>query len=315
MPDMNEVPMSGSRPRLPTKSTAAMIKVRARCPSAHFKRRVYTLSYRVSRALALAFPLTRNLDRVGTTINATSSEASMAKVTVRANGMNIWPTMPPTNMSGRKIATVARVAAVIGVATSLAPPIAASLKPSPCWRRRYMTSTMTMLSSIKRPTAIDMALKVRMLMVISNKYIARKPNNMLNGMDMAVTSEARTAIRKRKTTTIARAPPTNAFSTSELTLDSMKSDWSDTVVSFNSLPRSFPILSASATTALATVTVLDVSSFTTFMVRLGWPSVRVTTAIGTGPWRTSAICPSTTLLSVPGRSRVFSISAKEAYSG
>ena len=155
--------------------------------------------------LDFAFLLTRKLDKVGTTISATSSEASMAKVTVRAKGINSWPTMPPTNIKGMKIATVARVADVIGFAISLAPPIAASLKPSPRWRRRYMTSTITMLSSIKRPTAIDMALKVRRLMVRPNARIARKPISRLNGIDIAVTNEARTAVRKRKTITIARA--------------------------------------------------------------------------------------------------------------
>ncbi len=183
----------------------------------------------------------------------------MAKVTVRANGTNSSPTMPPTNARGRKMATVARVAAVIGVATSLAPPMAASRKASPFWRRRYMTSTMTMLSSIRRPTAMDMAESVRMLMVIPNTHMARKPRSMLMGMDMAVTSEARTAIRNRKTTTTARAPPTSAFCTSEPMLASMKSDWSMTMVSFSPSPRSPAISFALSTTALADLTVLDPS--------------------------------------------------------
>ncbi|MEA2122280.1 MAG: hypothetical protein JMHAAFGB_00408 [Dehalococcoides mccartyi] len=69
-------------------------------------------------------------------VRATISEASMAKVTVRAKGIKSSPTIPPTNIRGAKIATVAKVAVVMGVATSLAPPIAASLKLSPVRKRR-----------------------------------------------------------------------------------------------------------------------------------------------------------------------------------
>ena len=48
-----------------------------------------------------------------------------------------------------------------------------------------------MLLSITRPTAITMALKVRMLIVKPVNLITRKPISKLKGMDIAVINEAR----------------------------------------------------------------------------------------------------------------------------
>ncbi|MBA7605630.1 hypothetical protein ES703_12764 [subsurface metagenome] len=164
------------------------------------------------------------MDSAGTSVSATRSEATRAKVMVRAKGINSSPTIPPTNASGMKIATVARVAEVIGAATSLVPPIAASLKPSPCCMRRNITSKTTMLLSITRPTAMTMALRVKRLMVIPKTRMSRKPMNRLRGMDTAVTREARKAIKKRKATIIASAPPIRALRVRSLMLLSINSD-------------------------------------------------------------------------------------------
>ncbi len=54
----------------------------------------------------------------GTIVSATSSEATIAIVTVRAKGRKSSPVMSPTNAIGRNTATVVMVEAVIAVATS-----------------------------------------------------------------------------------------------------------------------------------------------------------------------------------------------------
>ena len=130
---------------------------------------------------------------------------------VRAKGTNRFPIMPPVNISGMNMITVATVADVMGVTTSLVPWVTASMNPSPCCRWRYITSRRTILLSMTRPTAITMALKVRMLIVMLVNLITRKLMSKLNGMDIAVINEARKAIKKRNTMTMARPPPIRAL--------------------------------------------------------------------------------------------------------
>lgn len=68
----------------------------------------------------------------GTIVRATKSEASIAIVTVSANGRKSSPVRSPTKAMGRKTATVVRVDAVIAAATSrTARRIEASLSASP----------------------------------------------------------------------------------------------------------------------------------------------------------------------------------------
>ena len=57
----------------------------------------------------------KRLARTGTTVSAQTSEASRAKVTVRAKGRKNWLTMPPTKPSGRKTATVVSVELVMAL--------------------------------------------------------------------------------------------------------------------------------------------------------------------------------------------------------
>ncbi len=59
--------------------------------------------------------------RAGTTVMATTKEASKAKVTARANGRKNSPTRPPMNARGRNTATAARVDDRMAVATSRVP--------------------------------------------------------------------------------------------------------------------------------------------------------------------------------------------------
>ena len=67
----------------------------------------------------------------GTMVNATKSEASKLKETVRANSRKIVPTIPLTKTTGKNTASVVSVDAVIAAATSPAPSAAASSAVSP----------------------------------------------------------------------------------------------------------------------------------------------------------------------------------------
>ena len=69
--------------------------------------------------------------RTGTTVSATSSDASSATVTVMANGENSSPTSPPTNAIGRNTATVVSVDDVTAPATSRTPSSTARSRASP----------------------------------------------------------------------------------------------------------------------------------------------------------------------------------------
>ncbi|MBA7603723.1 hypothetical protein ES703_10839 [subsurface metagenome] len=191
----------------------------------------------------------------------------------------------------------------------MAPPIAASRQPSPSFILRYITSVTTMLLSIRRPTAIAIALRVRRLIVMPEKCMTRKPINTLNGIDIAVTSEARKAHKKRKTMNIAKMPPIIAISNNWLMLFSMNSDWSKSGTSLKSPSRFASISCAFSITAFATSTVFASPSFITKIATLASPSVRVITVFGAGPSDTLAISPSTTLSTPMG---AFSIASRES---
>ena len=134
------------------------------------------------------------------------------------------------------------------------------------------------------------ALNVSILIVIPQNRITKNPISKLNGIDMAMINEARKTIRKRKTMRIAKTPPTMVSRVKSVTLSSMNADWSKTGSNSTSFscPSDAAILSASATTALATSTVLASASFMTIMVKLGLPLVRLTAVLGGGPMVTPA---------------------------
>ena len=89
----------------------------------------------------------------GTTVSATSREASSATVTVIAKDAKICPTMPPTSAIGVNTATVVSVDAVTAPATSRTPAMIACSLASPYPRCRLMFSSTTIESSTTRPTA------------------------------------------------------------------------------------------------------------------------------------------------------------------
>ena len=76
------------------------------------------------------------LASTGTTVRAQMSDASRAKVTVKAKGRKNWLTRPPTRPRGRKTATVVRVELVMALATSRVPSMHAWRIGSPLPRCR-----------------------------------------------------------------------------------------------------------------------------------------------------------------------------------
>jgi hypothetical protein len=72
----------------------------------------------------------------GTTVRATTSEATRAKATVRENGAKTWPMRPPTKAIGRTTATVAMVEPRMARPTSAVPWTTASRRFSPSWMCR-----------------------------------------------------------------------------------------------------------------------------------------------------------------------------------
>ena len=86
-----------------------------RCSFSSASRRVVSVS-------TMFFGCFRNqYDSTGTIVSETSSDESIAIVTVSANGANSSPTRPPTSAIGRNTATVVRVEEVIAPATSRTP--------------------------------------------------------------------------------------------------------------------------------------------------------------------------------------------------
>ena len=95
-------------------------------------------------------------------VSDTSSDASRAIETVRANGRNSSPVEPPTNAIGRKTVTVVMVDAVIAPATSRTARTMIAARSGPSTRLRVMFSITTMESSTTRPIAMVRAPRVRM---------------------------------------------------------------------------------------------------------------------------------------------------------
>jgi len=94
------------------------------------------------------------LGAFSTSASATASDATSAMDTVRANGRNSSPAMPPTIASGMKTATAVIVDEVTAAATSrTARRISGgpNSSPRPTWRSMFSITTIE--SSTTRPTA------------------------------------------------------------------------------------------------------------------------------------------------------------------
>ena len=123
--------ISGAAASVPPSTTTARITVRPECLSVQFRIGRYPRCSGVGGASGCSGSMTspsaffsslpglRNqYASTGTIVSDTRSEATIAIVTVIANGRNSSPTMSPTKTIGRNTATVVIVDAVIAAATS-----------------------------------------------------------------------------------------------------------------------------------------------------------------------------------------------------
>ena len=140
-------------------------------------------------------------------VSDTSREASSAIVTVSANGRNSSPVDPPTKEIGRNTVTVVTVEAVTAPATSRTAKTIVAARSAPATRCRLMFSMTTIESSTTRPMAIVRAPRVRMLREYPTLC---RPMNVMStevGIEIAVTSVARTESRNNKITSTAKPRP------------------------------------------------------------------------------------------------------------
>ena len=140
-------------------------------------------------------------------MTATTSEASSATTTVKANGRKKLPAMPVRNTIGRKTATVVSVDDATAVVISRAPVYAATSGFSPSLTCRLTFSRTTMESSTTRPIATIMPPSVRMFRVIPCHHSMINATIRESGMDTAATMVARPLRRNAKMTRIAKTAP------------------------------------------------------------------------------------------------------------
>ncbi len=160
------------------------------------------------------------------------SEARMEMETVSAWSWKSCPATPSTKTMGRNTATVVRVEAITGPATSTVPAIAASRQfsrwgpGSPPWRRRWIASSTTMESSSSMPTPSasppsDMMFSESPICCITKKVAITE-----TGMAIATTAVARRSRRNSAITRMASRPPSQALRTTSEMAPSMNCDWS-----------------------------------------------------------------------------------------
>ena len=128
-------------------------------------------------------------------------EMTTVPARVKANSVNSEPTRPPIKPMGAYTATRVVVMAMMGVAISRAPLMAASNLDSPCSICRCTFSTMMMASSTTRPMASTMDNRVSRFREKPNISMTKAPPISDSGTATEGTTEARTEPRHRNTTT------------------------------------------------------------------------------------------------------------------
>ena len=133
-----------------------------------------------------------------------------------ANGLNISPTEPDTNTSGKNTTIVTRVDDIIGLNTSL---VALIIKFSPLSfsfgsdNLLNIFSTTTIESSITRPIATVNAPKVRIFNDTLLNFNAMSAINIDIGIDTIEIAVVLMFLKNRRITIIATIVPRAAFST------------------------------------------------------------------------------------------------------
>ena len=201
----------------------------------------------------------------GTSVTATTSEATIEAEMVKISSRNSSPTSPLMNRNGNTAARLVLVAAMIGLFTSAAAFSAASTGASPSrwWRSMFSSITMVLSTSIPMPSA-------RPPSVI--RFNDSPPSAMMEkaimieiGIALPMMSVPRTLPRNTYTTSIASSAPARAANEA-LSIDwRTYTAWFDTVSTLTSAGTA-PRWCNSARRALtpsATSTVLAVGCFCT----------------------------------------------------
>ncbi len=176
----------------------------------------------------------------------------------------------------------------MGTVTSRVPFSAAVHRSSPSWMCRNMFSITTMLSSTTRPTAIARPPRVNRFRLMPCHAITINAASTLAGMEMLVTSVGRTLKRNVKITITASTAPSSTSCVSSLMDFWIPGAWLEISTNCTSEGRPSSKPFSLAVTALDTSTVLPSGSFSTLMVRLGSPLVRVMVKPSPDPRGTSA---------------------------
>ncbi len=211
----------------------------------------------------------------GTTITATTSEASRATTTVIAKGLKKSPAMPLRNTMGRKTATVVRVEAVTAPRISREADSAAvtGCSPSRTWRVTFSRTTIE--SSTTRPIATIIAPSVRMLSVIPAAQRTSSAASRLVGIEIAATRVARTLRRNKKITRIANSAPRRPSRRMEAIAFVIGVAWSSMTLKVTSPPMLLRMEGIAPRTSFATLTVFAVGVGRISREMLGLPLVRV----------------------------------------
>mmetsp|Transcript_30101 Transcript_30101/g.54779 ORF Transcript_30101/g.54779 Transcript_30101/m.54779 type:complete len:279 (+) Transcript_30101:1250-2086(+) len=217
---MNSLPRKGNRAKEPISSTTAMPTTRRFLSSAQSSSGRYTRLARATMKVSFSsLGLRIKAASTGTKVSDRSSEPAIAKVMVRAIGLNSFPSKPLSENSGMKTTMMMRMANAIGLATSRAASrIKCVLSIGPpdsfAWARsRKAFSTMTTAPSTIIPVPIANPASDIRLAERPNWFISRKAMSMASGRVTMTTTAERTSPRNRnRTIATSTEPSTRALS-------------------------------------------------------------------------------------------------------
>jgi hypothetical protein len=188
-------------------------------------------------------------------VNATTSEARIEIDTVSAWSLKSCAAKPSTNTTGRNTATVVKVTPTSALPTSAAPRPAAVKASSPSSLRRWIASSTTTALSTSMPTPRARPPRDITLRLTPKRCMKKNVAMMETGMVMPMIRVLKASFRKKNRITMARRPPSTAFSSTSSMALSMKRDWSTPAPTFTPSGSSLRSASSRARTARATRTV------------------------------------------------------------
>ena len=198
-------------------------------------------------------------DAAGTTVIATTREASRQNETESAIGTRSSLTVPVVKTMGRKTQTVVSVEAMIAPETCFAPCTAARGAGSPRPRRRKIFSMTTIELSTSMPMPSPSPDRVMMLSESFEKYIRTTANRTDSGIAIATRKVGRMSFRKTARTMIASSAPRPIFFTISSTISAMYSPWSISVTTV--VPSSSSMIRLMAAEALPESSLVPTEEF------------------------------------------------------